>query len=176
MEEKNKFSANQISIPILSNIIGFIRKQNLRSGRSRHSVSRTRNGAKIIKSFTICYQFKNLLTQFLKKQLPPLPMIYRLPVLAAIRQKCFFCSYIPRSSCATKGAICSICEKKDIIRRYVNPNSHKTGYAFVSAFVATLAYISASLPGLLSKVMVRVKVNGMKTQDLIDTGSINKRK
>lgn len=52
-----------------------------------------------------------------------------LPVIAAIRQKRFLWGYDRRSSCPVKDAICRTCEKQHIIRRFVNPNNHKTGHA-----------------------------------------------
>ncbi|CAI6372729.1 unnamed protein product [Macrosiphum euphorbiae] len=64
-------------------------------------------------------------------------------MIAAIRQKCFF------------------------LRKTQNSNKSNTT---TSAFIANLACISANLPGALSKTVIKVRVNDMEANGLVDTG------
>jgi hypothetical protein len=96
-------------------------------------------------------------------------------VIGVIRQKCFFCGYDrhPRNSCPAREAVCRNCDKKGhfskVCRSKKTQNSYKSNTT-TSAFIANLAYISANLPGALSKTVIKVKVNNMEANGLVDTG------
>ncbi|CAI6371236.1 unnamed protein product [Macrosiphum euphorbiae] len=94
------------------------------------------------------------------------------PTVSAIQQKCYFCGYDkhPRSSCPARDAVCKKCDKKGHFLKVCRSKT-KSDSAFVS--MATLACVTATVPGLLSKAIIRVKVNNIDANTLIDTGSSN---
>jgi len=77
------------------------------------------------------------------------------------------------NSCPAREAVCRNCDKKGnfskVCRLKKTQNSYKSNTT-ISAFIANLACISSSLPGALSKTVIKVKVNNVKANGLVDTG------
>ena len=88
---------------------------------------------------------------------------------AAMNVKCFFCGYNrhPRSKCPAKDAMCNSCANKGHFSQVCKSSSSKP----TSAALPTLAIISAASPSCLSEAIVKVQINRLSADALIDTGS-----
>ena len=93
-------------------------------------------------------------------------------VVSAAKSKCYFCGLPrhPRSKCPARDAVCHKCQKRGHFSKVCRSSG-------ASASVATnnpteLATItSAATPSVLSKAVVRVSINGIEADGLIDSGS-----
>ncbi|KAK4314282.1 hypothetical protein Pmani_014433 [Petrolisthes manimaculis] len=94
------------------------------------------------------------------------------PVVSAASAKCYFCgqSRHPRSKCPARTAVCHKCQKMGHFSKVCRSPSASASVTFSDR--ATLATItSAAAPGVLSKAVVSILVNGTKIDGLIDSGS-----
>ncbi|KAK4326762.1 hypothetical protein Pmani_002779 [Petrolisthes manimaculis] len=94
------------------------------------------------------------------------------PVVSAASAKCYFCgqSRHPRSKCPARTAVCHKCQKMGHFSKVCRSPSASASVTISDR--ATLATItSAAAPGVLSKAVVSILVNGTKIDGLIDSGS-----
>ncbi|KAK3878332.1 hypothetical protein Pcinc_016916 [Petrolisthes cinctipes] len=94
------------------------------------------------------------------------------PVVSAASAKCYFCgqSRHPRSKCPARTAVCHKCQKMGHFSKVCRSPSASASVTFSDR--ATLATItSAAAPGVLSKAVVGILVNGTEIEGLIDSGS-----
>ena len=85
--------------------------------------------------------------------------------------KCFFCGYKrhPRDKCPAKDATCMNCEKKGHYARVCK--STLKGNKPTSAALYPQRKVTAAAPSNLSKAIIKVRINGLRADALIDTGS-----
>ena len=93
-------------------------------------------------------------------------------IAAAVVSKCFFCALRrhPRSKCPAREAVCHKCQKKGHFAKVCR------GVPSVAAVTpttnVTLATVtSAATPSALSKAVVKLLINDVETDGLIDSGS-----
>ena len=88
---------------------------------------------------------------------------------AAVNAKCFFCGYNwhPCSKCPAKDAVCNSCGKKGHFSEVCKSSSSK-----LTAALPTLTIISAASPRCLSNAIVKVQINGLSVDALIDPGAL----
>jgi len=85
--------------------------------------------------------------------------------------KCFFCGYKrhPRDKCPAKDASCMNCGKKGHYARVCK--STQKGNKSTSAALYPQRKVTAAAPSNLSKAIIKVRINGLRADALIDTGS-----
>lgn len=95
-------------------------------------------------------------------------------ISAAVNSKCFFCGYSkhPRSSCPAREAMCNKCHKKGHFAKVCRSSQTTNSATTASAYRPTLAsVVSASIPKALLKATIKVLINGIAAESLIDSGS-----
>lgn len=87
-------------------------------------------------------------------------------------EKCYFCgeNRHPRTSCPAKNATCKKCNKKGHYQRVCKSKQYNPA-SDATASTDTIASVSAVSPNCLKKSIVKIKVNGVELDALIDTGS-----
>lgn len=105
------------------------------------------------------------------RQSPDTPS-YDNPVSASANTKCFFCGYSrhPRSKCPARDALCKNCDKKGHFQKVCQSKSVVRTTAFTHNSLLSSLTLAAA-PGCLSRAIVKIHVNGIPLQALIDTGS-----
>ncbi|KAK3880809.1 hypothetical protein Pcinc_014730 [Petrolisthes cinctipes] len=99
------------------------------------------------------------------------------PIVAVVKGKCFFCgnSRHPRARCPARESICHKCQKKGHFAKVCRATSTTTtasAATTVSDDRVTLASVtSAATPGVLSKAVAKITINGTEVEGLIDSGS-----
>ncbi|KAK3890922.1 hypothetical protein Pcinc_005167 [Petrolisthes cinctipes] len=99
------------------------------------------------------------------------------PIVAVVKGKCFFCgnSRHPRARCPARESICHKCQKEGHFAKVCRATSTTTtasAATTVSDDRVTLASVtSAATPGVLSKAVAKITINGTEVEGLIDSGS-----
>lgn len=94
--------------------------------------------------------------------------------LASTSTKCYFCggSRHPRYKCPAKDATCNVCSKKGHYGKVCKSKHQKSINSLAPSQNDNLvAIMSAASPSCLKKAVVKVYINGIKAEALIDTGS-----
>ena len=92
--------------------------------------------------------------------------------VCALTLKCFFCGYNkhPRSKCPAREATCKTCNKIGHFQR-VRRSSTSNKHIASSTTPSISTIVTASVPSSLSRAMVKITINGISCDALIDTGS-----
>lgn len=88
--------------------------------------------------------------------------------VSALNSKCFFCGYSrhPRAKCPAKEATCKGCGKKGHFQKACLSNQRQS-----AAIQGTISVLASATPGCLAKSTIKLRLNGIPTEALVDTGS-----